>query len=68
MSLLPANYSEFRSKRYWDDFFMQRDRRPFEWYVAAVKDILPLLNLVMLDTVRLISYFRNNLSNLTPFH
>lgn len=51
MSLLPSNYSEFRSKQYWDEFFMQRDQRPFEWYVAAVKDILPLLKFASMGKV-----------------
>eukprot|EP00897_Mesotaenium_endlicherianum_P005937 jgi/Mesen1/5371/ME000268S04572 len=32
MDLLPANFDEFRSKEYWDQFFQKRKNVPFEWY------------------------------------
>jgi len=32
MSLLPQDHSEFRSKQYWDDFFLKRESSAFEWY------------------------------------
>jgi ubiquinone/menaquinone biosynthesis C-methylase UbiE len=32
MSLLPENHSEFRSKQYWDEFFLKRGQVAFEWY------------------------------------
>ena len=32
MSILPQNHEEFRSKTYWDDFFLKRENNAFEWY------------------------------------
>lgn len=30
--LLPKNISEFHDKNYWNDFFIERNEKPFEWY------------------------------------
>ena len=38
--MLPSQHSEFRTKQYWDSFFLERDRKAFEWYVQDVKEIL----------------------------
>jgi hypothetical protein len=32
MSLLPSHHVEFRSKDYWDRFFLERGGEKFEWY------------------------------------
>lgn len=32
MELLPSDFSEFRSQKYWDSFFKKRNSLPFEWY------------------------------------
>eukprot|EP00850_Spirogloea_muscicola_P011442 SM000071S21066 [mRNA] locus=s71:264129:269803:+ [translate_table: standard] len=32
MDLLPADFSEFRSKQFWETFFERRGDEPFEWY------------------------------------
>lgn len=32
MSLLPKNHQEFRQKEYWDNFFLKRGKKAFEWY------------------------------------
>jgi hypothetical protein len=32
MSLLPSHHDEFRSKDYWDRFFLERGGEKFEWY------------------------------------
>ena len=44
MSLLPSKHSEFRDKKYWDDFFLKRDSQAFEWYVSDVHDIREYLS------------------------
>eukprot|EP01036_Dinobryon_divergens_P022612 gene22612-30885_t len=41
--MLPSQHSEFRTKQYWDTFFLERDRKAFEWYVQDVQDILPYI-------------------------
>ena len=33
-SLLPTHHDEFRSKDYWDRFFLERNGAQFEWYGA----------------------------------
>ncbi|XP_040421069.1 eEF1A lysine and N-terminal methyltransferase [Cygnus olor] len=42
MELLPRGPAEFGSARYWDRFFRQRGRRPFEWY-GAFPELCPVL-------------------------
>ena len=32
MSLLPSHHDQFRSKDYWDRFFLERGGEQFEWY------------------------------------
>lgn len=32
MSLLPSHHDQFRSKEYWDRFFLERGGEQFEWY------------------------------------
>ena len=32
MSLLPSHHEQFRSKGYWDRFFLERGGEQFEWY------------------------------------
>ncbi|XP_062353582.1 eEF1A lysine and N-terminal methyltransferase isoform X2 [Cinclus cinclus] len=43
MELLPRSPAEFGSARYWDRFFRQRGRRPFEWY-GAFPELCPVLH------------------------
>jgi ubiquinone/menaquinone biosynthesis C-methylase UbiE len=31
-SILPKNHEEFKSKEYWDRFFIEREEKSFEWY------------------------------------
>ena len=38
MSLLPSHHDEFRSKDYWDRFFVERGGEKFEWY-GSYKEI-----------------------------
>lgn len=38
MSLLPSHHDEFRSKEYWDRFFVERGGEKFEWY-GSYKEI-----------------------------
>lgn len=42
MELLPRGPAEFGSSRYWERFFRQRGRRPFEWY-GAFPELCPVL-------------------------
>ena len=30
--LLPSHHTEFKSKEYWDRFFLERENKAFEWY------------------------------------
>jgi SAM-dependent methyltransferase len=43
-SLLPRSHDEFRSREYWDSFFLERSRSggAFEWY-GSWKEMQPLL-------------------------
>ncbi|XP_064003324.1 eEF1A lysine and N-terminal methyltransferase isoform X5 [Pogoniulus pusillus] len=43
MDLLPRSPGEFGSARYWDRFFRQRGKRPFEWY-GAFPELCPVLH------------------------
>jgi hypothetical protein len=38
MSLLPSHHDEFRTKDYWDRFFLERGGEQFEWY-GTYKDM-----------------------------
>ena len=40
--LLPSDHSKFRTKGYWENFFIARDNETFEWYgeFADVKGLL----------------------------
>ena len=31
-NLLPSHHTEFKSKEYWDNFFLERENKAFEWY------------------------------------
>src|SRR4051812_42715899 len=42
MSLLPTNHDEFRTKQYWDEFFLKRGDAAFEWY-GSYKELIPVL-------------------------
>ena len=42
MDLLPSDFSEFRSQKYWDKFFNLRRGRAFEWY-GEWPELKPLL-------------------------
>lgn len=38
MEVLPAGFSDFRSREYWNSFFQAFDKKNFEWY-GSYKDI-----------------------------
>ncbi|CAD2089975.1 conserved Plasmodium protein, unknown function [Plasmodium vinckei brucechwatti] len=38
MEVLPAGFSDFRSREYWNNFFQAFDKKNFEWY-GSYKDI-----------------------------
>ena len=37
MSLLPSHHDQFRSKEYWDRFFLERGGEQFEWYGTYIE-------------------------------
>lgn len=41
-SLLPRHHEEFNSRRYWDQFFLERGNVAFEWY-GNYRDVQPLI-------------------------
>jgi hypothetical protein len=54
MSLLPTHHDEFRSKDYWDRFFLERGGEQFEWYGTYKEIEVRLLGLERLyDNYRL---------------
>ncbi|KAJ1437186.1 hypothetical protein B484DRAFT_445320 [Ochromonadaceae sp. CCMP2298] len=52
-SLLPDSHSEFRSKAYWDDFFLKRQNEAFEWY-GDYSEIAQLLQQSVAKTDRVL--------------
>jgi ubiquinone/menaquinone biosynthesis C-methylase UbiE len=53
MSLLPDSQNEFRSKAYWDDFFLKRQNEAFEWY-GDYSEIAQLLSSTVAKTDRVL--------------
>ena len=33
LSILPSHHNQFKSKDYWDNFFIERNQKTFEWYL-----------------------------------